>query len=241
MASTPLRACRRAARAGRRGLPPLASLRCISSQSYFGQSPRNLWARPCRADPIRSSKRVRLERRHQSPWFNKDLLKEHNSNLAHSLLGETTPPTGMPSSWQHAQDESETFQPMFKYVVITNCDVLAQTMYNLCLWNEALKSSGAELGLGRVVSLGKKLGSKLTVKIPERNGSMDIWIKLTLSSMNSGVPLTLPICSDGLIGTHVEWKTRVDQCHCAQRSFGSRQTWTPACGIQMWTRTLEML
>ena len=125
---------------------------------------------------------------------------------------------------------------IFKYVVITNCDALVQTMYNLCLWNEVLKYSGAELGLGKVVSHGKKQGSKLTLKIQEPNGGMDTWAKLTLSSMNSGEPLISSIYCDGLIGIQFVWRTKVDQCHCQLQGFGLRRTLIQGCGIRMWTQ-----
>lgn len=157
-------------------------------------------------------------------------------NSVNSPSGETPKLTGMPSSWLHGQGPLSQSPLTYKFVVTTNCDALVQTMYNLCLWNDLLKFSGAELGLGKVVSHGKKQGSRLTLKIREPSGGMVTWVKLTLSSMNSVGPLTSRICCDGLIGTQYEWRTKVDQCHCQLQGFGLRRTLIQGCGIRMWTQ-----
>lgn len=160
---------------------------------------------------------------------------EPNLNSERSPSVAMPSPIGMPFSWQPRQEISQPSQLMSKYVVITNCDALVQTMYNLCLWNDSLKFSGAELGLGKVVVHGTKQGSKLTVKILEPSGGMDTWVKLTLSSMNSGEPLISSTSSDGLIVTQYVWRTRVGQCHCQPNNFGLRRTLIHGCGIRMWT------
>lgn len=161
---------------------------------------------------------------------------EPSLNSANSPSDAIPSQTGMPSSWLHGQESLIPSPRMYKFVVTTNCDALVQTMYNLCLWNDLLKFSGAELGLGKVVSHGKKQGSRLTLKIREPNGGMVTWVRLTLSSMSSEEPLISSTYSDGWIATQYEWRTKVDQCHCQLQGFGLRRTLIQGCGIRMWTQ-----
>ena len=159
-----------------------------------------------------------------------NLLKVRNSSWVNSRSEETLPQTGIKSEIVPSPETFLAFRQMSTYVVTTNCVELARTICNQLQWSEPVQYSGAEVEVVSRVALGKKLVTRLILRIPEPNGGTDTWAKKMLSLMNSEAPLTSHTFSDGWIDTQYEWKTKVLHCHCVPEPFGSRLTWTPDCG-----------
>jgi len=121
---------------------------------------------------------------------------------------------------------------MFTYAVTTNCEELAQTIYDRLLWSELVQFYGVELVQGNRVRLGKQRECKLTLRTHDQNFGMDTKITDMLSWMNLEEALTSLTCSSGWIDIQSSWKLKDQAWCCEQHTFGSPQTWTPETGIQ---------
>jgi hypothetical protein len=119
-----------------------------------------------------------------------------------------TPRTGTEFGNTLRRDILKTFPQTYVYSIIGPYVPLKQiSQYLKQLYDSVLCSAG-EPELVSPDELGKKPVFLLTLKIHDPNSGTAIEINSMLSLMNFEEVSTSPICLDGLIGTHVLWRSK---------------------------------
>lgn len=146
---------------------------------------------------------------------------ELSSSWEPNPFDSTCPLTGTPSGVQQYLDNSWTSRLPFEFVLTGISERLREILLFRLQSNVLYTSSGVRVVLASQGELGKKLPSKLTLRIPAQSSGVAIGVKNMLSSMNLMEASTYPTSSAGSIGIRSSWKQKEELHLFKLAQFGS--------------------